>query len=299
MPGWRVDLAPEHFLGEAEAEVHPDDEAPFPHGTPITFQASEPAAAIRNAAENAARHYPLPVFFEGIASTEPGGETNVVSEQFERRAFLDGAVHAEPWQGLAFGVFRDRHRGYNDPDLNFHDLTLPVRLPTVETVHGGIWSVRADIGDCPNLELVLPAREEAVENDFLKEMRNAARLAICHTPVYPREVCVRALELQASAVIAIHDHPSVDPEPSRADIDMTGRMRDALKTIDVTLLDHVVVTPTGSVKIPHMVGVLGGALAGQLVVFAQERRQFQGLEVMGQQHLRRIGHDAPPPNKLI
>ena len=48
-----------------------------------------------------------------------------------------------------------------------------------------------------------------------------------------------------------------------------------------------------------MVGALGGALAGQLVVFAQERRQFQGLEVMGQQHLRRIGHDAPPPNKLI
>ena len=49
-------------------------------------------------------------------------------------------------------------------------------------------------------------------------------------------------------------------------------------------------------KIPHMVGALGGALA---FVFAQERRQFQGLEVMGQQHLRRIGHDAPPPNKLI
>ena len=47
-----------------------------------------------------------------------------------------------------------------------------------------------------------------------------------------------------------------------------------------------------------MVGALGGAVAGQLVVCAQERRQFQGLEVMGQQHLRRIGHDAPPPNKF-
>ena len=178
MPGWRVDLAPEHFLGEAEAEVHPDDGAPFPHGTSISFEATESAAAIRNAAENAARHYPLPVFFEGIAPTEPGGETNVVSEQLDRRAFLDGAVHAEPWRGLAFGVFRDRHRGYNDPDLNFHGLTLPVRLPTVESVHAGIWSVRADIGDCPELELVLPARKEAVENDFLKEMRDAARLAI-------------------------------------------------------------------------------------------------------------------------
>ncbi len=41
-----------------------------------------------------------------------------------------------------------------------------------------------------------------------------------------------------------------------------------------------------------MVGALRGALAGQLVVFAQEGRQLQGLEMMGQQHLRRIGHDA-------
>ena len=172
MPGWRVDLAPEHFLGDAEAEVHPDDAAPFPHGTSISFEATETAAAIRNAAENAARHYPLPVSYEEIPSSQPGGE------QLDRRAFLDGAVHAEPWRGLAFGVFRDRHRGYNDPDLNFHGLTLPVRLPAVETVHGGTWSVRADIGDCPDLELVLPARKEAVENEFLKEMRNAARLAI-------------------------------------------------------------------------------------------------------------------------
>ena len=172
MPGWRVDLAPEHFLGEAEAEVHPDDGAPFPHGTSISFEATETAAAIRNAAENAARHHPLPVFHVELPSSQPGGE------QLDRRAFLDGAVHAEPWRGLAFGVFRDRHRGYNDPDLNFHGLTLPVRLPTVETVHGGTWSVRADIGDCPDLELVLPARKEAVENDFLKAMRNAARLAI-------------------------------------------------------------------------------------------------------------------------
>ena len=172
LPGWRVDLAPEHFLGEAEAEVHADDSAPFPHGTSISFEATESAAAIRNAAENAARHYPLPVFFEGFPAPNPAGE------QLDRRAFLDGAIHAEPWRGLAFGVFRNRHRGYNDPDLNFFGLTVPLSLPTVESVHGGIWSVRADVGDCPDLELVLPARKEAVENDFLKEMRSAARLAI-------------------------------------------------------------------------------------------------------------------------
>ena len=52
-------------------------------------------------------------------------------------------------------------------------------------------------------------------------------------------------------------------------------------------------------EIAHMAGALGGALAGQLAVLAQKGRQLQGLEVMDQQQLRRIGHDAPPPNRLI
>jgi len=63
------------------------------------------------------------------------------------------------------------------PD-SFFGLTLTVGLPTVETVHGATWTVLADVCDCPDLELVLPARKDAVENPFLKEMREAARLAI-------------------------------------------------------------------------------------------------------------------------
>ena len=173
MPGWRVELAPEHFLGEAEAEVQAHDEAPFPYGTAISFEATEAIAAIRNAAENAARHYPLPVIFEDRTEDD-----TAAPEELPRRAFLDGAIHAEPWQGLVFGVFRNRRDGYRDPDLNFFGLTLTVGLPTVETVHGGTWSVLADVDDCPDLELVLPARKEAVENAFLKDMRDAARLAI-------------------------------------------------------------------------------------------------------------------------
>ena len=172
VPGWRVELVPEHFLGEADAEVRADEQSLFPHGTAISFQATEPAAAIRSAAETAARHYPLPVIFEDRTD----GDT--AAEELPRRAFLDGAVHAEPWRGLVFGVFRARHDGYRDPDLNFFGLTLTVGLPTVETVHGPAWSVLADVDDCPDLELVLPARKEAVENDFLAEMREAARLAI-------------------------------------------------------------------------------------------------------------------------
>ena len=72
------------------------------------------------------------------------------------------------------------------------------------------------------------------------------RGTVSHTPVYPREVCVRALELRASAVIAVHNHPSSDPSPSNADIDMTKRIKDALKTVEVTLLDHIVVTSTAA-----------------------------------------------------
>ena len=65
---------------------------------------------------------------------------------------------------------------------------------------------------------------------------------VSHTPAYPREICIRALELQATALIAVHNHPTSDPSPSKADIDTTRRIRDALKTIEVTLLDHVIVT---------------------------------------------------------
>ncbi len=172
LPGWRVKLEPAHFLGEADAHVQADDKAPHPHGTSISFEAAESVDAIRKAAGNAARHYPLPVVLDD--RTDP----NSAAEELPRHAFLDGAVHAEPWRGLVFGVFKDRRSSYNNPDLNLFGLTLPVRLPSVETVHGPAWTVLADVDDCPDLELVLPARKEAVENAFLEEMREAARLAI-------------------------------------------------------------------------------------------------------------------------
>ena len=173
LPGWCVALVPEHFLGEIDAEIRADEEAPYPHGTAISFQATECIATIRNAAENAARHYPLPVVFQDRTEDD-----TAMPEELPRRAFLDGAVHAEPWRGLVFGVFRNRHTGYRDPDLSFFGLTLTVGLPTIETIHGATWTALADMDDCPDLELVLPARKEAVENAFLKEMREAARLAI-------------------------------------------------------------------------------------------------------------------------
>lgn len=66
-----------------------------------------------------------------------------------------------------------------------------------------------------------------------------------HTPAYPREVCLRALDVNAAAMIVLHNHPSNAPDPSRADISMTEKLRDALKLIDVTLHDHMIVTASG------------------------------------------------------
>ena len=69
-----------------------------------------------------------------------------------------------------------------------------------------------------------------------------------HTPVYPRQVCVRALEVGACAVLVLHPHPSGDATPSRADVEMTNQLRDALKTVSIDLHDHIVVTPSSYVS---------------------------------------------------
>ena len=71
------------------------------------------------------------------------------------------------------------------------------------------------------------------------------RGTIDHTPVYPREVVKRALELGASALIMVHNHPSGDPTPSRADIEMTRHVREASEKLGITLHDHIIVSHNG------------------------------------------------------
>lgn len=68
---------------------------------------------------------------------------------------------------------------------------------------------------------------------------------IDHTPVYPREIVKRALELGASAIILVHNHPSGDPTPSRADIDMTRTIVEAARPLKIVVHDHVIVGRSG------------------------------------------------------
>ncbi|MDN2564795.1 DNA repair protein RadC [Aquibium sp. A9E412] len=66
-----------------------------------------------------------------------------------------------------------------------------------------------------------------------------------HTPVYPREVVRRALELSATALILVHNHPSGDPTPSRADIAMTRQVVESARPLGITVHDHIIIGKDG------------------------------------------------------
>jgi DNA repair protein RadC len=75
------------------------------------------------------------------------------------------------------------------------------------------------------------------------------RGTVDHTPVYPREVVKRALELNAAALILVHNHPSGDPTPSRADVEMTRQVRQAAAVMGIELHDHLIVGRKGHVSL--------------------------------------------------
>jgi len=91
-----------------------------------------------------------------------------------------------------------------------------------------------------------------VTADFQQSVHNAqfgtdkqSEGTVNHTPLYVREVVKRALELGASAIIMAHNHPTGDPSPSRDDIALTREVRNALKTVGVSLHDHIIIGRKG------------------------------------------------------
>lgn len=79
------------------------------------------------------------------------------------------------------------------------------------------------------------------DRGVLKADEVQAKGTVNHTPVYPREVVRRALELGASALVLVHNHPSGDPTPSRDDIEMTKLIRDGAGALSITVRDHIIV----------------------------------------------------------
>lgn len=93
--------------------------------------------------------------------------------------------------------------------------------------------------------------EEQVRAAFLDSGQRLIRTEILSTgtpecaTVHPRQIVRRALELSASAVVLVHNHPSGDPTPSASDRAITERLAAALATVDITLLDHLVIARAG------------------------------------------------------
>ncbi|WP_340262418.1 JAB domain-containing protein [Roseobacter sp. HKCCA0882] len=75
-----------------------------------------------------------------------------------------------------------------------------------------------------------------------------SRGTVDHAPFYPREVIKRALEMSASALVVVHNHPSGDPTPSTGDIALTRQLGEASKMMGLTPHDHIIITPSGEVS---------------------------------------------------
>ena len=73
-----------------------------------------------------------------------------------------------------------------------------------------------------------------------------------HTPVYPREVIKRALDLSSTAIILVHNHPSGDPTPSQADIEMTRKIAEVAASLGIVLHDHIIIAKDGHASLKAM-----------------------------------------------
>jgi len=161
LPAWQVHLTPEHFLGRQTAAVEVIDRDSFAFGTEVVFEDDNANTGNVNCA---ARYFPLPVTCDG--------------KDVDRIGFLHGAVHAEEWRGIRLGVHATRYTPGRRPEINFHGILVEdAGLPVISSM-ASTWHVRADVIDCAELELVLPARREIVETPFVEQLRTACRTAI-------------------------------------------------------------------------------------------------------------------------
>jgi DNA repair protein RadC len=87
--------------------------------------------------------------------------------------------------------------------------------------------------------LFLDKRNQIIADEIQQEG------TVDHTPVYVREVVKRALELSSTAIVLVHNHPSGDPTPSRADIEMTKQIVAAAQNLGITVHDHIIVGKHG------------------------------------------------------
>jgi DNA repair protein RadC len=102
-------------------------------------------------------------------------------------------------------------------------------------------------GDTESFAVIFLDKRNQVIRDEIQQTGT-----VDHTPVYPREVVKRALELSATAIILVHNHPSGDPTPSRADITMTQQIVEIAKPLGILVHDHIIVGKNGHASLKEL-----------------------------------------------
>lgn len=121
--------------------------------------------------------------------------------------------------------------------------TEACRRPTLSSWSALVAYVRTALAHEPREQfrtLYLDRKNVLLRDEFVADG------TVDHAPVYPREVIRRALEVSASALILVHNHPSGDPTPSQADIEMTRRIVDAARVFGLQVHDHLVIGRQGT-----------------------------------------------------
>ena len=124
---------------------------------------------------------------------------------------------------------------------------LFARLGEAQTRRGAPLSEPADVARAAMARLGSKGTEEfwvlyLDTRNRVIEWRQAAKGTVNATPVFPREIMATALRLEATNIILAHNHPGGDANPSKADVLLTGMIREAAAGLDINVLDHVIVT---------------------------------------------------------
>lgn len=163
--GWMAHIPALAWATSRPIAISPDS---IPYGTSITIRMPEQwLATIERDVAAAALHLPVAV--------------SLNDEQQPRKDWLADAVHVEVWNGTRIGILNvsASQHSVKDPSLNFHGVTIPCHLPHVkETDRGAHWVARVDIVNAPEVQLVLPARKEVVENDGIAALRRSVQCAL-------------------------------------------------------------------------------------------------------------------------
>ena len=197
----------------------------------------------RSGAEALADHELLELYlFEFIPRADTKGTAKALLARFGN---LEGVLNASavelrgvkgigPKAAASMTVLSAIHRRSLENDL--YDRVV---LSSWRAVHDYL---RAEMAFLPREQfrvLYLNKRNALIANEVLHEG------TVDHAPAYPREVIRRAIELSATAVVLVHNHPSGDPTPSRADVEMTQRIMEAGEPLGLVVHDHVVMGRDG------------------------------------------------------